>query len=193
MTDLPMEVAMADPLEPTTCGASIAASRSRPATTLPRRASGFAAVLLVLMGAPVAAQPRPAEVRGHVGTATFFESARHVTAGASYRKYFGVRGWAIEPEYSFMTAGSHQDHMLILNVVKDFTSPSRRVVPYMVMGAGINFYRTPWSSRAALGGLGWGIGFKTWTGRRVFIAPEFRIGAEPNLRFSISLGFAPRR
>ena len=30
----------------------------------------------------------------------------------------------------------------ILNVVKDFTMPSARTkVPYMVMGAGINFYR----------------------------------------------------
>ena len=36
-------------------------------------------------------------------------------------------------------------------------------------------------------------GLKMWASDRVFIAPEFRMGAEPNLRFSLSLGFARRR
>ena len=90
-----------------------------------------------------------------------------------------------------MTEGSHQDHLFILNVVKDFRPPSRTVVPYMVMGAGINFHRTPrWSGRR-LGGLGWGVGLKRRIGRRLFVAPELRIGLEPNVRFSIRLGFVP--
>ena len=59
------------------------------------------------------------------GTATFFDASQHITAGGSYRKYVGERGWGIEPDYAFMTDGSHQDHLLILNVVKDFTSPHR--------------------------------------------------------------------
>ena len=61
----------------------------------------------------------------------------------------------------------------------------------MVMGAGINFHRTPsWSGRS-LGGLGWGVGLKRRIGRRLFVAPELRIGLEPNIRFSIRLGFVP--
>ena len=186
---------MTEPIEPGVGRACAAAPESHAATAMPRCASGAALLLLALLSVPLGAQPRPAEVRGHVGTATFFESPQHFTAGASYRKYLGIRGWGIEPEYSFMTdgSGSHEDHMLILNVVKDLANPSRRVVPYMVMGAGLNFYRTPRYSSRVLGGPAWGLGFKTWTGDRVFIAPEFRIGLEPNLQFSLSVGFAPRR
>ena len=157
----------------------------------PQRIAGLATLLLAFAAAPLGAQPRPIEVHARLGTATFFEAAQHLAAGAAYRQYFGTRGWALEPEYSFMTEGSHQDHMVILNVVKDFRPPSRTVVPYMVMGAGINFHRTLRRSGRSLGGLGWGIGLKRRIGRRLFVAPEFRIGLEPNLRFSIRLGFAP--
>ena len=154
--------------------------------------AGIAALLLALTVAPLGAQPRPAEVHAHVGTAIFFEAAQHVAAGASYRQYFGASGWALEPEYSFMTEGSHQDHIVILNVVKDFRPPSHTAVPYMVMGAGLNFHRNLRRCGPSPGGLGWGIGLKRRIGRRLFVAPEFRIGMEPNLRFSIRLGFAPR-
>ncbi len=157
----------------------------------PRPVAWIATLLLAVSTAPLAAQPRPAEVHARVGAAVFLESDPHVAAGVSYRQYLGTKGWALEPEYAFMTEGSHQDHMLILNVVKDFRPPSRTVVPYMVMGAGINFHRTSrWSGRG-LGGLGWGVGFKRRIGQRVFIAPEVRIGVEPNLRFSIRFGFVP--
>ena len=157
----------------------------------PHRIAGIATLLLAFAAAPLGAQPRPAEVHARLGTATFFEAAQHLAAGAAYRRYFGTRGWALEPEYSFMTAGSHQDHMVILNVVKDFRPPSRTVVPYMVMGAGINFHRNLNGRGPSPGGLGWGIGLKQRIGQRLFVAPEFRIGLEPNLRFSIRLGFAP--
>ena len=179
---------------------SPAAGRARAGAT---RVSGYAGrsrpiagiatlLLLALSAAPLAAQHRPAEVHARVGTATFFEAARHVAAGASYRHYFGASGWALEPEYSFMTEGSHQDHMVILNVVKDFRPPSQTLVPYMVMGAGLNFHRNLGPCPPSPGGLGWGVGLKRRIGRRLFIAPEFRIGMEPNVRFSIRLGFAPR-
>ena len=59
------------------------------------------------------------------------------------------------------------------------------------MGAGINFHRNLNGRGPSYGGLGWGIGFKQRIGQRLFVAPEFRIGLEPNLRFSIRLGFAP--
>ena len=161
------------------------AGRSRPI-------AGLATLLLALSAALVEAQPRPAEVHARIGTAIFFEAAQHVSAGVSYRHYFGASGWALEPEYSFMTEGSHQDHIVILNVVKDFRPPSQTAVPYMVMGAGLNFHRNLGPCPPSLGGLGWGVGLKRRIGRRLFVAPEFRIGLEPNVRFSIRLGFAPR-
>ena len=150
-------------------------------------------LLLVFVSLPLGAQSRPAELRFHVGRAGFLENSGHVSAGASYRHYFGRRGWALEPEYSFMTEGSHQDNMLIMNVVKDLTKPSRRATLYMIMGGGMNFYRSRMRSGKGLGGLGWGMGLKIRTGDRFFVSPQFRIGREPAFRFSFCLGFTPRR
>ena len=79
-------------------------------------------------------------VNGFAGGA-FYDSSKQLSAGASYRHYFGQRGWAIEPEYSLMTERGHQDHMLVLNAVKDLTLPSRKAVLYMLMGAGV--YEAP--------------------------------------------------
>ena len=66
----------------------------------------------------------------------------------------------------------------------------------MIMGAGANFYRSrPYlikSSGIAWGGMGWAMGVKAWATDRIFIAPQFRIGHEPNLRFSIYVGFGKR-
>lgn len=152
------------------------------------------ALLMVFTSLSLEAQPRSAEPRFHVGTATFFEASQHVSAGASYRYYFGKRGWAVEPEYSFMTEGSHQDHMLLMNVVKDLTRPSRKAVLYMIMGGGFNFFRwTSGQTDVGLGGLGWGMGVKIWANDRFFISPQFRIGREPNIRLSFYMGFARRR
>ena len=71
------------------------------------------ALLMVLIGPRLEAQSRSAELRFHVGTGAFYDSSKQLSAGASYRHYFGQRGWAIEPEYSLMTERGHQDHMLV--------------------------------------------------------------------------------
>ena len=151
------------------------------------------ALLIVLMGLRLEAQPRYAELRFHVGTGAFYDSSKQLSAGSSYRHYFGERGWAIEPEYSLMTERGHQDHMLVLNAVKDLTLPSRKAVLYMIMGAGVYFHRTPYAVErfGTAMNLGWGMGLKVWAGDRFFIAPQFRIG-EP-LKLSINFGFARRR
>ena len=167
--------------------------------SLPIRAKvipvGIIALLMVLMALRLEAQPRDAELRFHVGTGAFYDSSKQLSAGASYRHYFGQRGWAIEPEYSLMTERGHQDHMLVLNAVKDLTLPSRKAVLYMLMGAGVYFHRedTPYAvERSGTGiNLGWGMGLKVWAGDRFFLAPQFRIG-EP-LKLSINFGFGRRR
>ena len=91
-----------------------------------------------------------------------------------------------------MTEGSHQDHMLLMNVVKDLTRPSRKAVLYMIMGGGANFYRSAYRRTVVLGGLGWGMGVKIWANDRFFISPQFRVGHEPNFRLSFCMGFARR-
>lgn len=152
--------------------------------------------LVVLADLHLEAQSRPAELRFHVGSAVFLEASEHLSVGASYRHYFGKRGWAFEPEYSFMTVmteGYHRDDMLILNVVKDLTRPSRRWSLYMIMGGGAYFHRTGGRFWKGPGGLGWGMGLKIWGNDRFYVAPQFRIGRQPGFRFSVNLGFAPRR
>ncbi len=155
------------------------------------KATGWIPFLMLVLGDhSLEAQPRASEPRFHFGVASFLENRRHQTAGASYRHYFGKRGWGLEPEYSFMTEGSHQDHMLIMNVVKDLTRPSRVAVLYTILGGGINFYR---ARQLAMGGLGWGMGVKVWATDRILISPQFRIGQEPNFRFSLYVGLGRRR
>ncbi|MDE2667876.1 MAG: hypothetical protein OXI69_17175 [Acidobacteriota bacterium] len=152
--------------------------------------------LVVLANLHLEAQSRPAELRFHLGRAAFPKASEHLSAGASYRHYFGKRGWALEPEYSFMTVMSeryHRDDMLILNVVKDLTRPSRRWSLDMIMGGGIYFHRTKRRFWKGPGGLGWGMGLKIWGNDRFYISPQFRIGHSPSFRFSVNLGFAPRR
>ena len=153
------------------------------------------ALLMVLTGLRLEAQPRDAELRFHVGTGAFYDSSQQLSAGSSYRHYFGERGWAIEPEYSLMTEKGHQDHMLVLNAVKDLTLPSRKAGLYTIMGAGVYFHRkdTPYAAERSgtVMNFGWGMGLKVWAGDRFFIAPQFRIG-EP-FKLSINFGLARRR
>lgn len=143
----------------------------------------------LLMSQIAAGQSRPDELRFHVGTATFFEAAQHFTAGGSYRKYFGKRGWGIEPEYSAMVITAHTDHMLAASIVKDLSKPTSKRVWYILMGGGINHQRrrrsssTHWPSA-----LAWGVGMKARLGKRVYVAPQVRIGWEPNIRFSVFFG-----
>ena len=155
------------------------------------KGAGRISVLMIVFACPsLEAQPRAPELRFHFGTASFWEARRHVAAGVSCRYYFGKSGWAVEPEYSFMTDNTHQDHMLIMNLVKDLTRPSRNAVLYTLLGGGMNWRR---ARVPGLGGLGWGMGVKVWANDRFFISPQFRLGLEPNLRFSVYLGFAKRR
>ncbi len=153
-------------------------------------------LLMMFMGSRVAAQPRPAEFRFHGGHGVFLDDLGHVvSAGASYRRYFGERGWAIEPEYSLTTARrGHQDHLLILNVVKDLTPLSERAVPYLIMGMGPGFH-TPLYGRQDFGFAGMvtgaGLGVKVWMSDHSFVSPQFRVGL-PFTRWSFNFGFTRR-
>ena len=125
-----------------------------------RRTSRYIIPITALAGSLLQAQTRPSEFRFHAGSTIFLESTPHFSAGASYRHYLGKSSWAIEPEYSFMTEGNHQDNLLIANVVKDLARFSEKSVLYMIMGGGVNFYRAGSFGETGLGGLGWGLGLK---------------------------------
>lgn len=102
--------------------------------------------------------------------------------------YFGRRGWGIEPEFSAMFVSDHTDNITALSVVKDLSRPTAKRVWYMLMGGGMNYQTRSRSSVTAWGALAWGIGMKARVGRRWYVAPQVRIGVEPNIRFSVFFG-----
>ena len=150
-------------------------------------------VIAAFVAPALPAQSRPDELRFQVGTATFFEARQHVTLGGSYRMYFGKRGWGVEPEYSSMIVPDHIDNMLALSIVKDLSRPASKRVWYMIMGGGFNYQRSSCTSRTYFpSALAWGVGVKIRAGQRWYIAPQTRIGFEPNIRFSEFFGRATK-
>jgi hypothetical protein len=89
---------------------------------------------------------------------------------------------------------SHQDmdFQLIPNVVFEFTKRESRFQPYAIGGVGLQRHRELtgtgyyWSS-------GWtasnGIGTNLFLSDRLYLAPEFRLGLEPIVRITASVGY----
>lgn len=163
-----------------------------PGRRVARTCRGPIVTVLAMLAPPaIPCQPRPDELRFTVGTATFIEAEQHATLGGAYRKYLGRRGWAVEPEYSAMIVPDHVDNILTLSLVKDLSRPMAKRVWYMSMGGGINHQvRTAsgWT-QTAIGGLAWGLGMKGRIGRRWKLAPQVRVGFEPNIRFELCVSW----
>ena len=160
-----------------------------------RRTVTLTALLMLTVPGTLQAQPHQAQIRGSGGLGTFFEAENHAVAGVSWRKYLGARGWGFEIEGLTMRGERHTDFQLALDVVKDLAPPDGRTVPYLIPRGPVYYG----SNRL---GRGWkfapglvpavGFGVTRWTAsRRVFIAPEVRVGFEPNFRVSLIVGFAP--
>ena len=156
----------------------------------------LATLLMLAVPGALQAQPRPAQIRGSMGLGAFVEADTHAIAGASWRKYLGTRGWGFEVEGLTMRGGRHFDFQLALDVVKDLAPPDRRTVPYLVIRGPVYYgsNRGTGAWKFAPGVVpAFGVGVTRWSAsRRVFIAPEVRVGYEPNLRLSLTGGFALR-
>ena len=151
-------------------------------------------------------QPR-AEIKMIVGASDFVgvddSSYPHLVVGASTRIHIS-RHWAIEPEFNYMRRSSNdEDYIFQPNVVYEFNSQvNGRVVPYLIGGAGVIKHKsvfqssdfvtgtpetydtsyTTWSASA-------GGGLKVFLSKRLFIAPEARVGSQPTLRATVSIGY----
>ena len=95
-----------------------------------------------------------------------------------------------------------QDYLSQVSVAYDFGKPTKRVVPYVVGGIGVlhhrgRFFGSDFVTRqprvfetsftqpaASLGG-----GVKVFLTKRLFIAPEGRVGRQPSLRATVSIGY----
>ncbi|MDQ5846856.1 MAG: porin family protein [Acidobacteriota bacterium] len=145
--------------------------------------------------------PPKAEIKATFGGASFDE-VPHSVVGGSIRIYV-TRRLSVEPEFLYMRYSQRdQDYVFQPSVAYDITDPTKRFVPYVIGGAGVLHHRgrfsgfdfttgaprtfdtsfTTWTASA-------GAGLKIFVTDRLFIAPEARIGREPTVRGTISVGY----
>ena len=138
-------------------------------------------------------------VEGAVGWAGFGDESviHHALIGGAARVYLSRR-FSVGPELAYMVGpGADRDLMLTGNVVFDVLAPTaagpRRVTPFLVAGGGLfrhsdRFPRGTFSS--AEGAITLGLGLRVRMTRRTFVAVDARLGWEPHLRVSATLGVA---
>ena len=151
---------------------------------------------LVLWASPAFGEPLAGvmELRGTVGYSNFLDEdpLHHLVTGASAR-FFVTNRIAVEPEFLFMyRSRQDMDFQLIPNVVFEFTKRESRFQPYAIGGVGLQRHReltgtgyywsNSWTGSA-------GIGTKIFLSDRLYLAPEFRLGLEPIVRITASVGY----
>ena len=143
------------------------------------------------------------EARGTIGGATFNGTELpHGIFGGSVRVYVWRR-LSVEPEVLYLYHSENDRDVIIQpNIAVDLMKPTGRFVPYAIGGIGAMHHRgrftsidfatgapqqvdaryTTWT--ASIGG-----GVKIFVTDKLFIAPEARVGREPTLRGTLSVGY----
>jgi len=149
--------------------------------------------------------PPKAEIKLTVGAAGFGTDQRsipHGLAGGSVRIYVTER-LSVEPEFLYLrNSPNDQDYIVQPNVAYDLTDPTKKFVPYLIGGVGVihhrgRFFGVDFTTRQPrvfdTSFTGWtasgGGGVKIFLTKRLFIAPEGRVGREPSVRATVSLGY----
>ena len=166
--------------------------------------------LMLLSLTPIVAQdqdltPPKAEIKLTVGASGFTSDdgrIPHALAGGSVRIYVNRR-FSVEPEFLYMrNSADDQDYLVQQSFAYDLAGPNARFVPYLVAGVGVLHHRgrsfgldfdtrqprvfdDSYTDFAASAGAG----VKIFLTKRLFIAPEGRVGHEPSLRGTISIGY----
>lgn len=158
----------------------------------------LAGASLVPLQAQTAAPGNPGsrpEILMTSGYASFIdeELIDHWLIGGSARVYLTPR-FGLEPEFRYMRqSSSDQDYVLQLNLLYDLRRPGSTVVPYLAGGLGLLTNRQKFAyisevfTNTELTSSG-GFGVKFFLNDRVFIAPEFRLGWEPVIQVTGSVG-----
>src|SRR5580765_8325437 len=163
---------------------------------------GVFALLAVLGSAwPALAQDKPRPIVEFVtGYAGFVDENwinRTMIGGGG--RFFVSRRVAIGPEFVYLK-GANSEHDLTITgnvtidlLLEEATAP-RRVIPYIAAGGGYLRQTTqvgtgPFTSSD--GTVSGGIGARIALGRTFFIAPELRMGFEPEIRVGVTIGFRP--
>ena len=153
-------------------------------------------IFSLLGGGAVSAQdgsPR-AEIKANYGGATFIfddGGGHHLVSGAV--RVYVTKRFSIEPEFVYMRDGAaDQDRLFSLNAAYDITDPRKRAVFYAIAGGGVQSHRRSnpsFHNGYTRGSWNAGIGVKVFITKRLFVAPELRIGVEPSARATIGVGY----
>ncbi len=152
--------------------------------------------ILLLVSPAMAQDDDRVELKGVVGTSGFLDSPTdyHAVVGGAARLYISPR-FALEPEFTYMRASSRrQDYAIQMGVIWQFRRGAV-LEPYLVAAAGVQHSRSrfpgavqeTFSSNAFTGGGG--VGIRIGVGSRFRLSPEFRVGSEPIVRATVSLGY----
>ena len=149
---------------------------------------------------PVSDRSSPRVIlEGAVGLASFVDDApiEYGYFGGSDRAYV-TRRIAVGPEFIYMNGpdGAYQWHLtgnVSIDLLPDVVVGGRRprVVPYAIAAGGFQRMTTqvgtgPYTSSE--GSVSGGIGARIALGKRLFVAPEFRLGWELHYRFGATIG-----
>ena len=161
------------------------------------------AALLSGVGQPVLAQDKPGPiVEAVVGQSGFIDEAWDYfgTIGGGVRVFVTPR-LAVGPEVAYQSGELDASNLTVTaNVTFDFVRDdgSRRIVPYLVAGGGYLRQKTlvgggPGSTAlvsftSSEGTMSAGFGARIAIGSHVFVAPEFRLGWEPETRIAATIG-----
>ena len=137
------------------------------------------------------------EISAKFGYAAFPDNAfiPHFVVGGGPRFYL-TRRFSVEPEILYMKGpGFDRDLALNLNCSMHFR-PGSQMRPYLIGGVGILHHRNRirFAPEETFSGndlsFGGGVGFKVMVSDRVFIAPEVRVGWNPFLMITSSVGYS---
>ena len=159
---------------------------------------------------PVPAQEKPAPIiEAVMGRSSFIDEVwdHFTTIGGGARIYVTPR-LAIGPEVVYLSgefdAREASNLSVTGNITFDFVRDDRklRVVPYLAAGGGYLRQRSlvgsgPGSTAlrpftSGEGTVSGGVGVRIGLASRVFIAPEFRLGWEPETRIAVMVGIRTR-
>jgi hypothetical protein len=160
------------------------------------RLSSVVIILAAAFPSMAAAQPperHAFEVSG--GYAAFVDESmiEHATLGAGWR-WRPTPRLAIGPELVFMQGPGLDRDVFVTGKVTFGGRPEAPVSGYVVADGGLMLHRAPFPFRAGPvwhreGAASVGGGVRVNVGERVYLAPEARLGWEPHLRFTLTVGF----
>jgi len=134
------------------------------------------------------------EIQGIAGLAAFPDEGwiNHAVVGAAITLPLSRR-WAVEPEFLYLYSSEHDmDIHLIPNLLFQWKNRSR-IVPYLKFGVGLERHRSAydqWVSWASSWTGGCGFGTRIFLSDHWYVSPEFRLGWEPLLRVTGSVGYS---